>query len=132
MATTEPVTIPLADKTSWAKRNPTTAVQSSQGPSRKLSEAEKAQRKVAAAERLARNKLLRDDINAYMEERAEKYAELANHHNVKVQKIEELVNAGTHYKKQRAPSLYNAYVHYLSATVNEGELSPSHCIIIYL
>lgn len=73
-------------------------------------------------EGLKREKLLNEDINAYLEERAEKHAELANCHSVKVAKIEQLVNAGTHYKKQRAPSIYNAVVHHLAGAVNEGEL----------
>lgn len=89
-------------------------------PSRKLSEAEKTRRKVAAAERRDREKLLNGDINTFPEERTQRYAELASQHNVKIQKIEEMVNAGTHYKRQRAPSIYNAYVHHLSETANNS------------
>jgi hypothetical protein len=47
--------------------------------------------------------------------------ELAENNSLKVMKVEDMVNAATHYKKSRTPSLANAIVHYLLKMVNEGQ-----------
>ncbi|KAF7984570.1 hypothetical protein HWV62_13785 [Athelia sp. TMB] len=103
-----------ADRTTWAKRNPTEKTQPLRKPGRKLSQGEKLRLKVAAAERREREKKLAEDINAFLEERDVRFAQIAETHDIKVEKVEKLVNADTNYKLYRAPSIYNAYLHHLS------------------
>ena len=103
-----------ADRTTWAKRNPTEKTQPLRKPGRKLSQGEKLRLKVAAAERREREKKLAEDINAFLEEQDVRFAQIAETHDIKVEKVEKLVNADTNYKSHRAPSIYNAYIHHLS------------------
>ncbi|KAF7981821.1 hypothetical protein HWV62_31943 [Athelia sp. TMB] len=108
----------LADRTTWAKRNPTAKVQPKRAPGAKLSTAERARRKAATAERNERATRLHDDISEYLEESEEKYTEIAERHSVTVQKVKELITAKTYYKSKRAPSLRNAIVHEFAETIN--------------
>jgi hypothetical protein len=110
----------LSDKTTWAKRNALQKIQPSREPARKLTDAEKASRQLAAGLKKQNRVRLNEAVEAYILERSTKLQELADAHSVKVAKIEEMVNAATHYKKARTPSLANAIVHYLAKTVNEG------------
>jgi predicted amidophosphoribosyltransferase len=110
----------LSDKTTWAKRNALQKIQPSREPARKLTDAEKASRQLAAGLKKQNQMQLNEAVGAYILERSTKLQELADMHNVKVAKIEEMVNASTHYKKARTPSLANAIVHHLAKTVNEG------------
>jgi hypothetical protein len=111
----------LADRTTWAKRNPTAKVQASREPARKLTDAEKATRKLAAEQKKKGQVALNAAISAYLLERTEKLEALAAEHNVKIKKIENMVNSETHYKKPRAPTLQNAIVHFMSKKINDGE-----------
>ncbi|KAF7974214.1 hypothetical protein HWV62_13189 [Athelia sp. TMB] len=102
-----------ADRTTWARRNPTEKTQPlRQG--RKLSQGEKLRLKVAAAERREREKKLAEDINAFLEERDARFAQIAETHDIKIEKVKKLVNSDTHYSSHRAPNIYNAYIHHLS------------------
>jgi len=111
----------LSDRTTWAKRNALQKIQPTREPARKLTDAEKASRQLAAGLKKQKQTQLNDAVAAYILERTGKLQELADAHNVKVTKIEDMVNAATHYKKSRTPSLANAIVHYLAKTVNEGQ-----------
>jgi hypothetical protein len=110
----------LSDKTTWAKQNALQKIQPSREPARKLTDAEKASRQLAAGLKKQNQIRLNEAVGAYILERSTKLQELADAHNVKVTKIEEMVNAATHYRKARTPSLANAIVHYLAKTVNGG------------
>jgi hypothetical protein len=110
----------LSDRTTWAKRNGFQKIQPSREPARKLTDAEKASRKLAAGLKKQNQIRLNEAVGAYILERTTKLQELADAHSVKVAKIEEMVNAATHYKKTRTPTLANAIVHYLAKTINEG------------
>jgi hypothetical protein len=133
--------VPLTDRTTWAKRNALQKIQPTREPARKLTDAEKASRKLAAGFKKQKQTQLNDAVASYIVERTAKLQELADNNNVKVTKIEDMVNAATHYKKSRTPSIANAIIHYLSKTVNEGQLytfspiymdSPCHIYQIYL
>jgi hypothetical protein len=54
---------------------------------------------LAAEQKKKAQAALNADISAYLLERAEKLEALAAEHNVKVKKIENMVNSETHYKK---------------------------------
>ncbi|KZP05569.1 hypothetical protein FIBSPDRAFT_967163 [Athelia psychrophila] len=109
---------PPIDRTTHAKRNPTFQVQGVRQKGRKISSAEKANRVIQQAERRTATKLLDDDLNVLLEEHEHKLTELAEKHNVKNAKIMQLATMATHYKKARAPTLYNAYVHHLAEVAN--------------
>lgn len=91
---------------------------------RKHSQGEKLRRKAAAAARRERESRLAEDINAFLEERDARFAQIAEAHDIRVGKVEKLVLADTHYKAHRAPNLYNAYIHFLSED-NKG-MFPHH------
>jgi len=118
----------LTDRTTWAKRNALQKIQPTREPARKLTDAEKASRKLAAGLKRQKQTQLNDAVAAYILERTAKLQELADNHGVKITKIEDMVNAATHYKKSRTPSLANAIVHHLSKTVNEGQSCTSSSI----
>jgi hypothetical protein len=111
----------LSDRTTWAKRNALEKIQRTREPARKLTDAEKASRQLAAGLKKQRQTQLNDAVAEYILDRTGKLQELADTHNVKVARIEDMVNAATHYKKSRTPSLANAIVHYLAKAVNEGQ-----------
>ena len=114
---------PLADHTTWAKRNPSAKVQTLAEPKRKLTAAEKATRKIASELKKQSQAALNAAVAEYLQHRAEKFEEIAAEHNVKVSKIASMVEASTHYKKQRAVTLQNAIIHFMSEKINGGEFA---------
>jgi hypothetical protein len=110
----------LSDRTTWAKRNASQKIQPTREPSRKLTDADKTSRQLSARLKKQKQAQLNDAVGAYIAERTAKLQELADEHSIKVAKIEDMVNAATHYKKPRTPSLANAIVHYLAKTINDG------------
>ena len=48
--------------------------------------------------------------------------ELAKAHNVKVEKIKDLIGVSTHYKKLQKPNIWNAILHIKAMDINQGEL----------
>jgi hypothetical protein len=65
-------------------------------------------------------------IAEYLQQRAEKFEEIVVEHNVKVSKVVSMVEASTHYKKERAITLQNAIVHHMSEKINGCEFPLSH------
>jgi hypothetical protein len=122
--------VPLSDRTTWAKRNALQKIQRTREPARKLTDAEKASRQLAAGLKKQKQTQLNDAVAAYILERTDKLKEVADTHGVKITKIEDMVNAATHYKKSRTPSLANAVVHYLAKTVNESQSLTASSIYI--
>ena len=118
-----PPVVPLADRTTWAKRNPSAKVQPVTEPKRKLTAAEKATRKIASAQRKESQAALNAAIAEYLQHRAEKFEEIAAEHNVKVSKIAVMVEASTHYKKERRVTLQNAIVHFMSEKINGSKFA---------
>jgi hypothetical protein len=114
-------TTTLTNRTTWAKRNTLQKIQPTCEPTRKLTDAEKASCKLAAGFKKQKQTQLNNAVAVYILERTAKLQELADNHGVKITKIEDMVNAATHYKKSQTPSLANAIVHYLSKMVNEGQ-----------
>jgi hypothetical protein len=120
----------LTDRTTWAKRNALQPekIQCTREPARKLTDAEKTSCKLAAGLKKQKQTQLNNAVAVYILERTAKLQELTDNHNVKIAKIEDMVNAAMHYKKSHTPSLANAIVHYLSKTVNEGQSCTSSSI----
>ena len=110
--------VPLADCTTWAKRNPSAKIQPLTEPKRKLTLAEKATRKIAYAQKKQSQAALNAAITEYLQHRAEKFEEMAAEHNVKVSKIVSMIEASTHYKKEHVVTLSNAMIHFMSEKIN--------------
>ena len=127
MSTPAAPIVPLADRTTWAKRNPCAKVQPLTEPRRKLTPAEKATRKIASAQKKQSQAALNAAIAEYLQQRAERFEEIAVAHNVKVSKVASMVEASTHYKKERAVTLQNAIVHHMSEKINGCEFSLRPC-----
>ncbi|KAF8516429.1 hypothetical protein BU17DRAFT_92763 [Hysterangium stoloniferum] len=87
-------------------------------PTHKLTDAEKAMHKLAAELKKTGQVALNAAVSTYLLEQTEKLNVLAAVYNVKVKRIEDMVNSQTHYKKSRAPTLQNAIVHFLAKKVN--------------
>jgi hypothetical protein len=130
MSTPAAPILPLADRTTWAKRNPSAKVQPLTEPKRKLTAAEKATRKIASAQKKQSQAALNAAIAEYLQLRAERFEEIAVAHNVKVSKVESMVEASTHYKKERAVTLQNAIVHHMSEKINGCGFPLSHVALI--
>jgi hypothetical protein len=123
MSTPAAPVAPLADRTTWAKRNPSVKVQPLTEPKRKLTAAEKATRKISSAQKKQSQAALNAAIADYLQHRAEKFEEMAAEHNVKVCKITSMVEASTHYKKERAVTLQNAIIHFMSNKINGSKFT---------
>jgi hypothetical protein len=89
--------------------------------------AEKATRKIASAQKKQSQAALNAAIAEYLQQRAERFEEIAATHNVKVSKVMSMVEASTHYKKERAVTLQNAIVHHMSEKINGCEFSRLCC-----
>jgi hypothetical protein len=65
-------------------------------------------------------KELDDAIKAFMQDQHARIEELAKAHNVKVEKVKDLVRVYTHYRKSWKPNLWNAIVHVKAMEMNQG------------
>jgi hypothetical protein len=110
-----------SNNTTWAARNPTRPILNPRPAPARLTEAQKASRAIAREQKKANAKRLDDDIKQFTEDQHAKLEEIAKTHNVKVEKVKDLVGASTHYKKSRKPTLHNAIVHAKAMEVNQGK-----------
>ena len=122
----------LADRTTWAKRNPSAKVQPLTEPRQKLTAAEKATRKIASTQKKQSQAALNAEIAEYLQQRAERFEEIAVAHSIKVSKVTSMVEASTHYKKECAVTLQNAIVHYMSEKINGCEFPPSRVTLMLI
>jgi hypothetical protein len=63
-------------------------------------------------------KRLDDDIEQFTKEQYTKLEEIAKAHNIKIEKVKDLVGSSTHYKKSHKPTLYNVILHAKAMEVN--------------
>jgi hypothetical protein len=122
MAATVAVATP--GSTTWAERNPTKDTLPIRHHAR-ITAAARATKKLGAQQTRQKHELLAQAINQYLLEKQDKLQKLADEHDVKLAHIEKLVEGGTHYKKNRAPTLPNAIAHHKSLEVNNGMLAVS-------
>jgi hypothetical protein len=118
-----PPVVPLADRTTWARWNPSAKIQPFTEPKRKLTAAEKATHKIASVQRKESQAALNAAIAEYLQHRAEKFKEMAAEHGIKVSKIVAMVEASTHYKKEYRVTLQNAIVHFMSQKINGSKFA---------
>jgi hypothetical protein len=107
--------------TSWARRNPELAVQSFRIRG-KLTDAQKATRKISRVFNQQKTADLAADLTQYQMDCEEKLSDLAEKHACKTECIVRLLNTSSTFKKQRKPSLYNAMLHKKAVLENGGAL----------
>ena len=107
-------------------RHPDTVVQTSRKHAR-LSDAQKATRKVQQEASRVVQEALADALAVFLERRYDDLVAFADAHNTMVEYIKKLMNTSSHYKPKRAINLQNAKVHAKAAEVNTGQ-APGDCV----
>jgi hypothetical protein len=105
---------------SWATRNPSRAVIDPRPPPARLTDAHKASRAIAHEQRKLAQESLDEDIKQFLTKHNDEIEKIAAAHNVKVDKVKDLVGFNIHYKKQRKPTLHNAILHLKATEINQG------------
>ncbi|KAH7909350.1 hypothetical protein BJ138DRAFT_1102770 [Hygrophoropsis aurantiaca] len=84
-----------------------------------LSDAQKASRKIAAAQKANRDKLLQDNITKLIGKHEERIKALALAHSVSEKHIKDIIGSHTHYHTKRKPQVLNALVHAKAKEINQ-------------
>ena len=106
--------------TTWAERNPQKRVQAVR-TRRKLTDAEKAGRKVRLQAKRAENAALTADLEQYQQECDERLEELASKYSCKPDRLRRLLHTSSIFKKSRKANLRNAIVHKKAREENAGQ-----------
>jgi hypothetical protein len=106
--------------TTWAERNPQKKVQAVR-TRRKLTDAEKAGRKIRLQAKRDENAALTADLEQYQQEMDEKLLELARKHSCKPDRLSKLLNTSSVFRKSRKANLHNAIVHKKAREENAGQ-----------
>jgi hypothetical protein len=117
---------------SWAAHNPSRAVIDPCPPPAHLTDAHKASRAIARKQRKCAQESLDKDIKRFLTKQNDEIAKIATTHNVKVDKVKDLVGFNIHYKKQRKPTLHNAILHLKATEINQGMSDLYHNMPILL
>jgi hypothetical protein len=112
------------DNTAWATRNPGRAVIAPRPPPTRLTEAQKASRAIVCEQKKTERDALDEDIKRFLSIQEDEIAKIAMAHNVKVEKIRDLLGFNNYYKKHRKPTLHNAILHFKATETNQG--APAH------
>ena len=106
--------------TTWAERNPQKRVQAVR-TRRKLTDAEKAGRKVILQAKRAENAALTADLEQYQQECDERLEELARKYSCKPDRLRRLLHTSSVFKKSQKANLRNAIVHKKAQEENAGQ-----------
>ncbi|KAG2124202.1 hypothetical protein DEU56DRAFT_744825 [Suillus clintonianus] len=105
---------------SWAARNPTRAIIRPRTPPPRLTDAQKASRKIKRDQRLERTKHLHDAVAEYLDAQKTKIEALSRAHHVTPKHINDIIGSQTHYRTSRKSQLINALVHAKAKEMNAG------------
>ncbi|KAG0701647.1 hypothetical protein DFH29DRAFT_1000066 [Suillus ampliporus] len=106
---------------SWAARNPTRAVICTRTPPPRLTEAQKATRKIRRDQKMEKTKLLHDAIAEYLAEQKTKTEVLACAHSITPKSINDIIGSQTNYHKSCKPQLTNALIHAKAKEMNADQ-----------
>jgi hypothetical protein len=109
------------NSSTWAARNPTRPVIRPRTPPPRLTDAQKASRKIKRDQQKDATKLLHDGISEYLDEQRVKVEALARTHNVTPKHINDIIGVRTNYHKSRKPRLMNALIHAKAKELNTGK-----------
>ncbi|KAG1728935.1 hypothetical protein EDB19DRAFT_1939609 [Suillus lakei] len=113
-----PESIREANTSSWAARNPTRAIIRPRTPPPRLTDAQKASRKIKRDQRLERTKNLHDAVAEYLNAQKTKIEALSRAHHVTPKHINDIIGSQTHYRTSRKSQLINALVHAKAKEMN--------------
>jgi len=85
-----------------------------------LTEAQKASQAVAREQKKAEQDVLDGDIKQFLSMQEDEIAKMAMVHNIKVEKVRDLLGFNNYYKKHRKPTLHNAILYFKAMEINQG------------
>jgi hypothetical protein len=110
-----------ANTSTWAARNPTHSTIRRRTPPPKISEAQKASRKIKRDQKIELTKLVHDAVAEHLDEEKTRIQSLAHGHNVTPKYINDMISSQTKYHGSRKIQLANALLHAKAKEMNSGE-----------
>ncbi|KAG1786352.1 uncharacterized protein HD556DRAFT_1248400 [Suillus plorans] len=105
---------------SWAARNPTRAIIRPRTPPPRLTDAQKASRKIKRDQKIERTKRLHDAVAGYLDAQKTQIEALALAHHVTPKQINDIISNHTHYRTSRKSQLIHALIHAKAKEMNAG------------
>lgn len=115
-----------ANSSTWAARNPTHPTIHPRTPPHRLSDAQKASRKIKRDQKTRASKDLHDALTIHLDAQKMKINSLAHAHNVTPKYINDLIGNHTKFHTSRKVQLTNALIHAKAKEMNSGKLN-YHC-----
>jgi hypothetical protein len=114
-----------ANSSSWAARNPSRPIIRPRTPPPRLTEAQKASRKIKMDQKKEKTKRLYDAVAEYLDEQKIKIETLSRAHSVTPKHINDIIGSQTKYRTSRKTQLTNALVHAKAKEMNAGRSDKS-------
>ncbi|KAG1752352.1 uncharacterized protein EDB91DRAFT_1044414 [Suillus paluster] len=115
-----PESLREANTSSWAARNPTRAIICPRTLPPRLTDAQKASRKIKRDQKIERTKHLHDMVAEYLNAQKTKIKALSRAHHVTPKHINDIIGSQTHYRTSCKSQLFNALVHAKAKEMNAG------------
>ncbi|KAG1832279.1 hypothetical protein F4604DRAFT_1946214 [Suillus subluteus] len=129
---TRPDPLRDANSSTWAARNPTRSVIRARTPPPRLSDAQKASRKVKRDQKMEKTKRLHDAVALYLDEQKLKIGSLSSAHNVTPTYINDIIGSHTKYRTTRKVQLTNALIHAKAKEMNTDQPVGSRYTLVEL
>ncbi|KAG1790130.1 uncharacterized protein HD556DRAFT_1446482 [Suillus plorans] len=113
-----PKSLREANMSSWAARNPTRAIIRPRTPPPRLTDAQKASRKIKRDQKIERTKRLHDAVAGYLDAQKTQIEALALAHHVTPKQINDIISNHTHYRTSRKSQLIHALIHAKAKEMN--------------
>jgi hypothetical protein len=110
-----------ANTSSWAARNPTRAIIRPRTPPPRLTDAQKASRKIKRDQKIERTKRLHDAVSEYLDAQKTKIQALSRAHHITPKQINDIISNQTRYRTSRKSQLIHALVHAKAKEMNAGK-----------
>ncbi|KIK34474.1 hypothetical protein CY34DRAFT_26852 [Suillus luteus UH-Slu-Lm8-n1] len=121
-----------ANSSTWAARNPTRSVIRARTPPPRLSNAQKASRKVKHDQKMETTKRLHDAVALYLDEQKLKIGSLSRAHNVTPKYINDIIGSHTKYRTTRKVQLTNTLIHAKAKEMNTDQPVGSRYTLVEL
>ncbi|KAG1893162.1 uncharacterized protein F5891DRAFT_986152 [Suillus fuscotomentosus] len=121
-----------ANSSTWAARNPTHATIHPRTPPHRLSDAQKASRKIKRDQKTEASKDLHNALTIHLDGHKMKIDSLARAHNVTPKYIDDLISNHTKFHTSRKVQLSNALVHAKAKEMNSDQLAGSRYTLVEL
>ncbi|KAG1881004.1 hypothetical protein F4604DRAFT_1578451 [Suillus subluteus] len=129
---TRPDPLRDANSSTWAACNPTRSVIRARTPPPRLSDAQKASRKVKRDQKMEKTKRLHDTVALYLDEQKLKIGSLSSAHNVTPTYINDIIGSHTKYRTTRKVQLTNALIHAKAKEMNTDQPVGSRYTLVEL